>query len=598
MGNHEEPGTPIAGGQVPQHHDQDTATCTVSAASKADLEHDETSYPTCLPGIRHPAQCIYTVDLGIERRRVWSLSDQMTMHLNDPEDPKDWEKQVRFWNSHIDFDSVDDIAPKKAFGSECCEEDYPSKYPPTELLRIWYLRHCEGPQDLSPEADIPEPLSAHTENDNGEESGTGTSLSPQSTEFAKSTSEFLKNNEVVDSEHADTKLPESLPVHIVDGNERKFVIEAGLKPEINEAVAPVFQAIINNENGYESETSISLMLEDDGAATSTPENIKINKATDTEPLEHNGVVPAIEVTTPSADTIIHDHDDSIRTGGALASELEQPNPKKNGETSKPSSETHPNTTVNSEGEDNHMDRSGTYLKTFDLAEEQSQAPQLDGTTAADQEEDGSVNQSSTSKRRRKKKNKSTSEAAVQPVVFDGPWAFVLRELIPIANEIRSGNLNIYDRDSRLIGFHSLILRTLRNIGLHADKITEFADVAYDYGIVVRLNEDHFIQAAQTLICLGGRPGGTQEIEKLLTEKDCADLEKFQGSLLSHCRANGFCSEWEFFRTKTQHWAPVIWYWVLRSSCGHLFRLYKRISLNSSGSVSQGSHQRSHCTLES
>lgn len=156
---------------------------------------------------------------------------------------------------------------------------------------------------------------------------------------------------------------------------------------------------------------------------------------------------------------------------------------------------------------------------------------------------------------------------------------VLRELVPIANDIRSGTLNIYDRDSRLIEFHSLILKTLRNIGCHADKVTEFSDAAEIYGIRIRLNNDHFIQSAQTLVCLGGRPGGTQKIENLLTEKDRKDLGNFQGWLLSHCRANGRCSEWEFFRIKTQHWSPLVWYWLLRSSYDCVDRLHKRSSLN-------------------
>ncbi|KAG4436206.1 hypothetical protein IFR05_008302 [Cadophora sp. M221] len=395
MDNHEEASS-VPGDQSPfQFEDQDAAIFAVSEESKTDLEQGETSHlSVSLPGSRHPSQCIYTIGIGKDHRRVWTLSDQLTMLLNDPNDPNDpngWEKQLRFWNSHINFESLEDIAPRKAFGSECGEDDYPAKYPPTsyptsaypprKLLREWYLQHREPPEDPQSETDIPEPQSPHTEDSDEDESGKGTGLKPEIDEVAASTSEAIidtenrdgtetgtspepdineaatsiseaaDNKEAVDPGHADTRVPESLTAHI------------------------------DKDNGNKSGKQKCPELEANGAANSMPEIVD-NKAVDTGLLDNEDGVPAIEVTTPSAETDIrHGREDGIGTGKARASELEQLHSPKFEESHETHSEPSLNTMGDAAGENDRMEDSGTYLTTFD----QPQPPQLDGTTTVDQE---------------------------------------------------------------------------------------------------------------------------------------------------------------------------------------------------------------------
>jgi len=142
---------------------------------------------------------------------------------------------------------------------------------------------------------------------------------------------------------------------------------------------------------------------------------------------------------------------------------------------------------------------------------------------------------------------------------------VLQDLVPIANCIRNDDLNLWERDIKLIELHSLILITLRNIGKKSDEFLTFKNAAKPHNVSVDLYDLHFVQAIQILIGLDGRPEGTQKIEKLLGEKDHKDLENLTGSLRSYCRTNGRNSEYAFFRTKAQLWSPVLWFWFVRSS---------------------------------
>merc|ERR1711977_99872 len=145
----------------------------------------------------------------------------------------------------------------------------------------------------------------------------------------------------------------------------------------------------------------------------------------------------------------------------------------------------------------------------------------------------------------------------------------------IANCIRNDDLNLWERDIKLIELHSLILITLRNIGKKSDEFLTFKNAAKPHNVSVDLYDLHFVQAIQILIGLDDRPEGTQKIEKLLGEKDHKDLENLTGSLRSYCRTNGRNSEYAFFRTKAQLWSPVLWFWFVRSSLHTLTTFYNR-----------------------
>lgn len=434
MDNHEEGASLIPGDRGPtQNGDQDAAIFAVSAESKTDLEHDETSHlKVCLPGSRHPTQCIYTVGVGNKTRRVWSLSDQLTMYLNDLKDSKDWEKQMRFWNSHIDFESVEDITPRKAFGSECGEEDYPAKYPPTaypisayppsELLREWHRRNRELPEGSQSETDIQEPRSPHTEDFDEDESRRGTGLNPEIDEVATSTSEAIIDDENRGESGTGTSIEPDINEVAASNFETADGKEAVYLGHADTGIPESLTAHIDNDNGDKSRKQKGPETDIKGTTTSMPEAIVDNKAITNGLLDNEDGVPTIEDTIPSTESAIwHSREDRIGTGKALASELEQAHSPKSEESPETHSESPLNMTGTTAGEDNNMEGSETYLTTFN----QPQPPQLDGTTTVDQEEegDGTENQESRSKRKRSKKNKSTSEAAVQPVEIDGPWAF-------------------------------------------------------------------------------------------------------------------------------------------------------------------------------
>ncbi|KAK0105924.1 hypothetical protein ONS95_004437 [Cadophora gregata] len=116
---------------------------------------------------------VHTIGHGKGRRGIWTLSDQVSVYMRGP---KDWE-QIKSWNSHIDFESTEQIAPKRAFGSDGHDEDHPatypplayptSAYPPSRLIRTWDLQRYRIPRDWMPEWKAPDPFPTQTDKADG-----------------------------------------------------------------------------------------------------------------------------------------------------------------------------------------------------------------------------------------------------------------------------------------------------------------------------------------------------------------------------------------------------------------------------------------------
>lgn len=171
--------------------DNDEASASIPG-SEAEEPTQFTDWPTSMPerpfvmiGFpkkRYPARCaVYTIGNGKARRGIWTLSDQVSMHMKEPEE---WE-QHKSWNSHMDFNSTEERLPTRVFGSEGHEEDHPATYsppahppsahPPSKLIWTWDLQRYRIPKDWMPERQAKVPLPAQTKKEDKDKSGTRTS---------------------------------------------------------------------------------------------------------------------------------------------------------------------------------------------------------------------------------------------------------------------------------------------------------------------------------------------------------------------------------------------------------------------------------------